>query len=189
MLKKRAINYDQFEWLWVRDHKGNNGWVLKSSALLPLDFSRQAVLGKGEPIHPQPKNYRLPQKSLEQAQIVNLVGRHRDWYKIVYKENDQKYFGWVQSRYLSPYSKDPGFFFSTKETHLRAKPQMKSQILKKIDPGLPIIPLINKGDWVLVRFSKLKGYIPLHNLPSRIDVAMKIRTPKGYFKPHPKLYK
>lgn len=188
LLKKRATHYDQYEWLWVRDEKGNNGWVLKASALLPLDFSRQAILGKGEPIHPQPRNFNLPQKTLDQPQIVSIVKRHRDWYRIIYKDGDKKYFGWVRSRYLSPYSKDAGFFFSTAETHLRAEPKIKSKILQKIDPGLPIIPLNTKGDWALVNFAGKKGYIPLQNLKSRLDVAIKVRTSKGYFKPNPKLY-
>ncbi len=189
MLRKRAVAFDQYEWLWVRDQKGNNGWILKASALLPLDFSRQAILGKGEPIHPQPRNFKLPQKTLNQSQIVTLVKRHRDWYRIIYKENDKNYYGWVRSRYLSPYSKDAGYFFSTVETHLRSEPRMKSKILTKIDPGLPIVPLNTKGEWALVRFGKNKGYIPLRNLKSRLDVAIKVRTAKGYFKPHPDLYK
>ncbi len=189
LLKKRALQYDQFEWLWVRDQKGNNGWVLKSSTLLPLDFSRQAILSKGEPVHPEPKNYQLPQKTLAQSQVVALIQRHRDWYKIVYKDQGKNYYGWVRSRYLSPYSKDGGYFFSTVETHLRAKPQMKSKILQKVDPGLPIIPLSTKDEWALVSFGKKKGYIPLRNIKSRLDVAIKVRTPKGYFKPHNDLYK
>jgi SH3-like domain-containing protein len=188
-LKKRVIAYDQFEWLWVKDPQGRNGWILKSSALLPLDFSRQAILPKGEAIYPQPRHFELPQKTLNQSQIVNLVKRYRDWYKIVYIENKQKFYGWVRSRYLSPYSKDPGYFFSTVETHLRVAPQSKSRILTKIEPGLPIVPLNTKGDWALVRFNNQKGYIPLQNLKSRLDVAMKVRTPEGYFKPHPSLYK
>lgn len=188
MLKKQAIAYDQFEWLWVRDEKGHNGWILKASTLLPLDFSRQAILGKGEPIHPQPRNFNLPQKTLPQAQIVTLVKRHRDWYKIIYKDGAQNFYGWVRSRYLSPYSKDAGYFFSTQETHLRQQPQYKSHIIEKIDPGLPIIPLNTKGEWALVQFNKKTGYIPLKNLKSRLDVAMKVRTQKGYFQPHPSLY-
>jgi SH3-like domain-containing protein len=189
MLKKRAIQSDQFEWLWVRDQQGHDGWILKASALLPLDFSRQAILGKGEPIHPQPRSFKLPQKTLPKAQIVTLVKRHRDWYRIIYKDQGQKYYGWVRSRYLSPYSKDAGLFFSTRETHLRAEPKMKSKVLQKIDPGLPIIPLNTKGEWALVQFAGKKGYIPLRHLKSRLDVAIKVRTEKGYFKPHPNLYK
>ncbi len=187
-LKKQAIAYDQYEWLWVRTPQGRNGWILKSSALLPLDFSRQAILAKGEPIHPEPKVYQLPQRTLHQSQIVTLVERKRDWYKIIYKVSEKKYFGWVRSRYLSPYSKDAGFLFSTIETKLRAKPQMKSKILKDIEPGEPIIPLNTKASWALVHYKGAKGYMPLRNIKSRLDVAIKVKTPEGYFKPHPSLY-
>lgn len=190
MLKKRAIEYDQFEWLWVRGPNGNNGWILKASTLLPLDFSRQAVLAKGEAIYPQPKNFNLPQKTLAQTQIVTLVDRKWDWYKIIYLDEGKKYYGWVRSSYLSPYSKDAGYFFSTAETQLRSKPQMKSQIITKIDPGLPIIPVNTKLDgWVQVRFNGKDGFIPMQHLKSRFDVAIKVRTHKGYYKPHPALYK
>ena len=189
LLKKRLISYDQFEWLWVRTPTGKNGWILKASALLPMDFSRQAVLNKGEGIYPQPRNFKLPQFNLDQSQVVALVERKRDWFKIIYKRDGQNYYGWVRSRYLSPYSKDSGFMFSTHETHLRSKPQMKSSILAKISPGESIIPLNTKESWALVKFQGKKGYIPLQNLKSRIDVAIKVRTPKGYFKPHPSLYK
>ncbi len=187
-LKKRAIAYDEYEWLWVRTPSGHNGWILKDSALLPLDFSRQAILPKGEPINPEPKTYQLPQRTLSQAQIVSLIDRRRDWYKILYKIDDKKYYGWVRSRYLSPYSRDAGYFFSTVETQLRQKPQMKSKILRKIEPGLPIIPLNAKASWALVQFDGKKGYIPLRNFKSRLDVAIKVKTSNGYFKPHPQLY-
>lgn len=189
LLKERSLTFDQFEWLWVRTPEGQNGWMLKSSALLPLDFSRQAMLSKGEAIYPRPRSFNSPQKVLEHTQIVTLVDRFRDWYKIVYKENKQKFYGWVRARYLSPYSKDAGYFFSTKETHLRVKPQYKSKILKTIGEGLPIIPISAKGEWANVKFGKLKGYIPFQNIKSRMDVAIKVRTPEGYFKPHPGLYK
>jgi SH3-like domain-containing protein len=189
ILKSRAIGIDQFEWLWVRDAKGHNGWLLKSSALLPLDFSRQALLMKGQAIHSKPEDLLVPQKSLNQSQIVTLVDRFRDWYKIIYLENDIKYYGWVRSRFLNPHSKDAGYFFSTVETHLRMEPKMKAQILKNIEPGLPIIPISIKEDWALVEFAGTKGYIPFKNIKSRMDVSIKVRTDKGYFQPHASLYK
>lgn len=189
LLKKQAIKYDHFEWLWVRDQKGRSGWILKDSALLPLDFSRQAVLGKGEAIYANPNNFSLPQKTLPQSQIVTLVQRQRDWYKIVYLEGENKFFGWVRSRYLNPYSKDAGFLFSTKETHLRSKPNGKGQILKTIKPGKAIVPINTKNAWAFVQFEDKKGYIPMTNIKSRLDVALKVRTAKGYYEPHPALYK
>lgn len=188
-LSQRTLATDQFEWLWVRDSKGHDGWILKSSALLPLDFSRQAILAKGEFIHPKPQNYRQPQTTLKQSQIVTLVDRYRDWYKIIYKEDTRKFYGWVRSRYLTPHSKDGGYFFSTKETHLRKAPKMKSQILRKIPPGIAFAPLNAKGEWAYVNFAGTKGYIPFKNIKSRMDVAIKVRTNKGYYKPHPALYK
>jgi uncharacterized protein YgiM (DUF1202 family) len=148
----------------VQDHEGRAGWILKDAALLPLDFSRRAVLGKGEAVYPAPKNFVLPQKTLPEAQIVTLVKRQRDWYKVVYLEGNKKFYGWVRSRYLSPYSKDAGYFFSTVETHLRDKPKAKSNIIKNIAAGFPIIPLNTKGQWAYVEFDGQKGYIPMGNL-------------------------
>ena len=188
-LKQRAINYDQFEWLWVRDSKGQKGWVLKSASLLPLDFSRQAVLVKAQAIHSKPHHYEMNQKRLPRSQIVTLVSRHRNWYKIIFKEKNKKFYGWVESRHLKPYSKDGGYFFSTVKTWLRKQPKAKAKIITPIDPGLPIIPLYAKGDWALVSFAGHKGYIPFRNLRTRLDMALKVKTDRGYFKPHPALYK
>ncbi|MCJ8277044.1 MAG: hypothetical protein MJK18_09395, partial [Bdellovibrionales bacterium] len=186
-LKQNSIAHDQYEWLWVKDDFGHAGWVLKSALMLPLDFSRQAILAKGEAIYPEPKSYNLPQVSLEKAQIVSLLGRHRDWYKVLYKQDGKKYSGWVQSRYLRPYSKDPGYFYSMKEVPLRKKPQMKSQFLGQVKTGTPIIPIKIVKSWAFVKSGKKKGYIPLQNIRSRVDIAMKVKTPEGYYKPHPKL--
>lgn len=188
-LRSTAIEHDQYEWLWVRDDKGHNGWILKASALLPLDFSRRAVLPKGQGVFIRPDSTILANKTLPHSQIVTLMERHRDWYKIIYKENDKNYFGWVPARHLSPYSKDAGYFFSTTETFLRSQPKMKSKVLQRIDPGLPMIPLNTKDSWAYVQFGKVKGYIPFHNLRSRIDIAIKVRTAKGYVKPHQNLYR
>ncbi len=188
LLERRALAYDQFEWLWVRDSLGHNGWMLKSSALLPLDFSRQAILAKGESVYMSPKEYELPQKTLEQSQVVTLVERFRDWYKVIYKNKNANAQGWVRDRTLSPYSKDGGFFYSMTDTYLRQAPQMKAKILKKIDAGVPIIPLNTKDSWALVIFNGQRGYIPMTQIKSRMDIAIKVRTEKGYFKPHPDLY-
>lgn len=180
--------YDQYEWLWVRDNKGHNGWILKASALLPLDFSRRAILAKGLGIHLKPDSNIIASKSLPQSQIVTLVERYRDWYKIIYKENDKTFYGWVPARHLSPYSKDAGYFYSTTETYLRAQPKMKAHVLQKIDPGLPIIPLSTRDSWAYVQFGNRKGYIPFTNIKSRVDVAIKVRTARGYLKPQASLY-
>lgn len=189
MLERRIIGYDQFEWLWVRDEKGNNGWVLKSLVQLPLDYSRQAVLAKGEALYHEPQDYRVPQSQLPQSQVVSLLERKQDWYKILYKGQQGNRTAWVKERTLSPYTKDGGFFFTTTETQLRDKPQMKAKILERLEPGQVIIPLNTKDSWALVAVGKRRGYIPMTHLRSRVDIAIKVRTSKGYFKPHPDLYK
>lgn len=186
-LKERASAYDQFEWLWVKDSFGHNGWVLKSSVLLSLDFSRRGIIAKGESIYPKPQSFNLPQKTLGQSQVVSLLGRKRDWFKILYKEKDQNLIGWVRSRYIRPYSKDPGYFFITRETPLKKRPQNKTRVLKNLTPGTQITPLKLYKSWAYVKAGNKKGYIPLTNLRSRIDIAMKVKTPKGYYKPHPSL--
>ncbi len=188
-LRQQAINYDQFEWLWIRDSRGRKGWILKSTVLLPLDFSRQAVLTKGKAIYSATNHHQINPKKLPRSQIVTLVNRRHNWYKIVYKEKNKKFYGWVQSRDLRPYSKDGGYFFSTVRTWLRRKPRRKAKIITSIDPGLPIIPLYAKGDWALVNFADHKGYIPFRNLKTRLNMALKVKTDKGYFKPHSDLYR
>jgi SH3-like domain-containing protein len=187
-LRSSAITYDQFEWLWVSNAQGQNGWILKSLALLPLDFSRQAVIQKGETIFAHPRHYSEAQTVLANSQVVNLVGRSRSWYKVVYKDKEKKNTGWVRAQNLSPHSKDAGLFFSTQETQLRQQPQMKSKILAQIEPGTPIIPLNAKGEWALVQYKNQKGYIPFRNIKTRMDVAIKVRTDEGYFVPNRALY-
>ena len=188
-LRKQAVKYDRFQWLWVRNSRGQKGWILKSTALLPLDFSRQAVLIKGQAIYPKPHNYGIVSKKLFRSQVVTLVNRHRNWYKIIFKEKNKKFYGWVESQHLKPYSKDGGYFFSKVKTWLRKQPKVKAKVIIPIDPGLPIIPLNAKGDWALVSFAGHKGYIPFRNMKTRLDTALKVKTDKGYFKPHPALYK
>ena len=188
-LKQQAVKYDQFQWLWVRDSRGQKGWILKSTALLPLDFSRQALLTKGKAIHSKPYHYEINPKKLPRSQIVTLVSRYRNWYKIIYKEKNKKPYAWVQAQHLRPYSKDGGYFFSKVKTWLRKEPRIKAKVITPIGPGLPIIPLHAKGDWALVSFAGHRGYIPFRNLRTRLNMALKVKTDKGYFKPHPALYK
>ena len=75
LLKKKALAYEEYEWLWVKDSKGKRGWILKASALLPLDFSRQGVLEKGKPIYLKPQSFALPDKTPNQSQVVDLGGK------------------------------------------------------------------------------------------------------------------
>lgn len=186
-LKDKAIAYDQFEWLWVRDSFGHSGWVLKSSVMLPLDFSRRAVLSQGEDVFAKPQSYDLPQRKILKSQVVTLVHRHRDWFQVMYKYGNDTLKGWVRARYLRPYSKDPGLFFLTQETPLRKEPKSKTKILETINPGEPMAPLRLLNGWAYVQVGNKKGYVPLQNIRSRIDIAMKVRTPEGYYKPHPSL--
>lgn len=189
LLLEKSVGYDQFEWLWVSNTQGQSGWVLKSSVLLPLDFSRQAVISKGEALYSKPRHFQSPSKILENSQLVNLIDRKRSWYKIVYKEGEQNKTAWVRAQYLSPHSKDAGLFFSTQPVHLRQSPKPKSNFLASIESGDPIVPLNTKGEWAYVQYGSQKGYIPFRNLRTRMDVAIKVRTDAGYFKPHPALYK
>ena len=188
-LKKKALTYETYEWLWLRDSFGHEGWALKSSVMLPLDFSRQAVATKGEAIYQQPKSYIHPVNRLDNSQAVALITRQGDWFKVRYEQNKVVKEGWIPERRLQPYSKDPGIFYSTKESHLRQHPRMKSKILTAVEPGIPLFPKKLLGDWALVSMGKKEGYIPLTNLKSRLDVAMKVRTTLGYVEPQPQLIK
>ena len=114
--------------------------------------------------------------------------RRQDWYKIAYRENQKKVYGWVKARHLRPSSKDSGYFLSIRETHLRAKPQGLAKSLQVIDPGQSMVPLRVQGQWAWVQWGPHRGYVLLKDLKSRLDVAMGVRTHKGYFKPHPRLY-
>ena len=188
-LKSRAVQYDQFEWLWLRDSRGRKGWILKSRVLLPLDFSRQAIISRGKLLYQKPYFYEINPRKLSRTQIVILIGRHRNWYHIFYKDGEKKLKAWVDSKDLKPYSKDGGYFFSKTKTGLRKEPKNKAKIITPIEPGQAIIPLRAKGDWALVSFSGHRGYIPFRNLKTRLDLALKVKTDRGYFKPHPSLYK
>ena len=188
-LKKSARAYRQYEWLWVRDSFGHEGWVLKSSVMLPLDYSRRAILSKGEVIFEKPRAAGLPIKRMQDNQIVGIIKRQGDWYKIVFVHNEKNAAGWVKAKHLQPYSKDPGLFYSMASTWLKQKPQIKTRRLVKVEPGIPLRPIKIKGNWTLVQLGKKKGWIELKHLKSRIDVAMKVRTKEGYYQPHPSLIK
>ena len=185
-LTHKTVHNEEFEWLWVKDVSGRQGWVLKSLVMLPLDFSRQAVLARNNVIFSKPTPSASTQR-LERAQIVSLVKRQNEWYKIYYRDGKKNNYGWIKSRYLQPYSKDPGVFYSTATMSLRKAPQLKAPVVDVVHSGDRLLPIRLKKNWAYVQKGKKKGYLPIKYIKSRLDVAMKVRTPKGYFKPHKSL--
>jgi len=187
-LLSHTREYDEFEWLWVRTPAGTQGWTLKSSVLLPLDFSRKAVLEGSYLIYDNPGLKQGTAIRLKGERVVSVLSRKRRFYKITYKDKGRAHTGWVKDQHLQPVTKDAGYFIATDDVNVRSRPKKNGKVVAQFPAETRLIPVKVVGHWVHVRKGKLHGYVPLSKLKTRLDVASKLRTRGGYHKPHRKYF-
>lgn len=176
-LKKNMVSHTRVRWAFVKNQRGETGWTLKHQLLNPLHFSTRARLMVGAPLFKDLKD-RAPTKELTPTTetTVSILDVQNEWILIFHKEQAV----WTNISQLFPIEKDAGYFFARSDLVLTETAQIKSKNLKRIPAGARLNPLETKGNWVKVSYDNQKGYVPTSGIVSRLDIAQRVKTAKGF---------
>ncbi len=176
ILKKRLTRQEKIQWLLVRSSYGVSGWTPLQNLLTPLHFSSKAQLLAGSPLYASMDSYRP---------LENLKTRDEETVALLQVQNNKAQIRigtrelWTSTEYLYPVEKDPGVFYSKKDLALRSSTNVKSQHVLRVPRGARLKPLSMDAKWVKVEFQQKRGYVPLTDVITRIDIASRLKTEKG----------
>jgi SH3-like domain-containing protein len=177
LLKKNQVAQDQVRWVFVKNQQGETGWALKHQLLNPLHFSTRARLLAKSPIF---KNRSEPHADTsltpQTESTVTILEVQNEWAQISLE--NQKL--WTTTSHLFPIEKDAGYFYAKQDVLLTESPRNKSRLVKKVPAGARLTPLEVKESWMKVAFENKSGYVLASKVMSRIDIASKVKTDKGY---------
>jgi SH3-like domain-containing protein len=177
LLKKNQIAQDQVRWVFVKNQLGQTGWALKHQLLNPLHFSTRARLLAKSPIFKDRREPRADTSLTPQAEsTVTILDVQNEWVKISYENQNL----WTTASHLFPIEKDAGYFFAKQDIILTETPRNKSRLVKKVSAGTRLTPLEVKESWMKVAIENKSGYVLSAKIMSRIDIASKVKTDKGY---------
>jgi len=185
LLKRNIATQEKVRWVFLKDPaSGLSGWTPKQNLLTPLHFSTKARLLAQSPIYREKKD-RVPDTTLtpQKETLVDLLEIQNEW--VLVSLNNHAV--WTPIANLFSVDKDAGYFFLKTDQYLRQNPQAKTAFITRVSAGQRLRPVEAKGDWVKVSYNSttgsLTGYVPLNEIVSRVDIAMKVKTDQGFERP------
>lgn len=175
-LKKHLTRQEKLQWLLVRSSYGISGWTPIQNLLTPLHFSTKAQLLPGSPLYASMDATRpldALKTMVEETVAILQIQNTRAQIKIGSRDL------WTSTEFLYPIEKDPGVFYAKKDLALRASAVLKSQHVLRVPRGARLTPLSLGSTWVKVAYNQRRGYVPLSDVITRIDIASRLKTERG----------
>lgn len=180
-LNEKILNEVESTWLYVETPSSQKGWVLQEDIISPFYFSKLVSLKENEELFLKPDFRSTPVRWTEKVEVVELMDQRGLWLEIKLDSGAQY---WVKESNVEAYSKDPGVFYAKSSVVLRQKPINKSISMAEIPSGQKVqLKSLIKSQWAQIIYKGKVGFVPLNQLKSRLNVALKVRTAKGWEDP------